>query len=175
MRPARLFFALWPDDATRSALADAAGLLSLRDGLPVASADLHVTLAFLGEVPQARMAELCAMAAALRQGAFELEISSAGWWRRSRVAWLAPSIVPAPLVALATCLRDGAGITSEGAANYRPHVTVARGVRRPPGLLAGFSVPWAVGNFALITSNSDVIGARYQTLAQWPLAGSVFD
>lgn len=171
----RLFFALWPDDATRVALAGAAALLTLRDGRSVAQADLHVTLAFLGEVPQARVAALRMMAAALRQEPFELEIATAGWWRRSRVAWLSPSSVPAPLAALAASLHEGAGITAQAAANYRPHVTVARGVRRPPGLLAGFSVPWAVRSFALIASNSDAIGARYQSLAQWPLAGTVFD
>lgn len=171
----RLFFALWPDDATRVALAAAAALLTLRDGRPVARADLHVTLAFLGEVPQARVAELCAMAAALRQGPFELVIETAGWWRRSRVVWLAPNSAPAPLAALAARLHDGAGITAEAPTSYRPHVTVARGVRRPPGLLAGFSVPWAVRNFALIASNSEATGARYQTLAQWPLAGAVVD
>ena len=166
---------MWPDAATRAALAAAAALLTLRDGRPVEPADLHVTLAFLGEVPQARVAELCAMAAALRQEPFELEIATAGWWRRSRVAWLAPLRVPAPLVALAAALRDGAGITTEPAASYRPHVTIARGVRRVPGLLAGFSVPWAVRSFALIASNSVATGGRYQSLAEWPLTGAVFD
>ena len=171
----RLFFALWPDDPTRAALAAAAALLTLRDGRPVAQAELHVTLAFLGEVPPARVAALKAMAAALRQGSFELEIATAGWWRRSRVAWLAAATVPAPLAALAASLHEGAGITAEAPTSYRPHVTVARGVRRPPGLLAGFSVPWTVRNFALIASNSEATGARYQTLAQWPLAGTVVD
>ena len=171
----RLFFALWPDDATRVALAAAGALLTLRDGRPVAQADLHVTLAFLGEVPQARVAELKAMATALRQAPFELEITTAGWWRRSRVAWLAPATVAAPLAALAARLHEAASITAEAATNYRPHVTVARGVRRPPGLLAGFSVRWAVRNFALIASNSEATDARYQTLAQWPLAGTVVD
>ena len=171
----RLFFALWPDDATRAALNAAAALLTLRDGRPVAHADLHVTLAFVGEVAESRVAELGAMAATLRPGAFELEISSAGWWRRSRVAWLAPASVPAPLVALATRLHEGAGITAAAPAHYRPHVTVARGVRRPPGLLASFSVPWAVRSFALIASNSGAVDARYQSLAEWPLTGVLVD
>ena len=111
----------------------------------------------------------------MRPGAFELEISSAGWWRRSRVAWLAPASVPAPLVALATRLHEGAGITAAAPAHYRPHVTVARGVRRPPGLLASFSVPWAVRSFALIASNSGAVDARYQSLAEWPLTGVLVD
>jgi 2'-5' RNA ligase len=171
----RLFFALWPDDATRAALASAAALLNLRDGQPVQHADLHMTLAFLGEVPEARVAALCAMAAELRASSFELGISAAGWWRRSRVAWLAPASVPAALTGLAMALQQGAGIAVEGAASYRPHVTVARGVRCPPGLLSSFSVPWAVRDFVLVSSNSASTGPRYQTLAQWPLASTCVD
>lgn len=171
----RLFFALWPDDATRAALAGAAALLNLRDGRPVRRADLHLTLAFLGEVPEARVAALCAMASALRATGFELDIAAAGWWRRSRVAWLAPTQVPAALTRLAAALTAGAGLAADAVGNYRPHLTVARGVRRPPGLLSAFSVLWPVQDFALISSISDAQGARYQVLAQWPLEAAVFD
>lgn len=171
----RLFFALWPDDATRDALASAAALLNLRDGRPAQRADLHMTLAFLGEVPEARVAALCAMAGGLRVSSFELGISAAGWWRRSRLAWLAPATVPPALTALGMALQQGAGIAAEGVASYRPHVTVARGVRRPPGLLASFSVPWAARDFVLVSSNSASTGPRYQTLAQWPLASACVD
>ena len=165
----RLFFALWPDDATRAALAGAAALLNLRDGRPVSRADLHLTLAFLGEVPETRVAALCAMAAALRATSFELDITAAGWWRRSRVAWLAPATVPLALTTLATALQQGAGIASEGAASYRPHVTVARTVRHPPTQPSAFSVHWAARDFALISSNSAATGARYQALGTWRL------
>jgi 2'-5' RNA ligase len=171
----RLFFALWPDDGTRAALASAGGLLSLRDGRPVADTDLHLTLAFVGEVAVERVAGLCAMAATLRLPQFELEIAAAGWWRRSRVAWLAPVSIPAPLATLAAALHHGAGLEAESPASYRPHITVARRVRRLPGLLGGFSVRWPVGDFALISSNFAATGARYQVLAQWPLMPAVFD
>lgn len=171
----RLFFALWPDDATRAALAGAAALVNLRDGRPLARADLHLTLAFLGEVPDTRVADLGAMAAALALPGFDLTVSGAGWWRRSRVAWLAPASVPTALRALAAALHRGAELAFDDAGGYRPHVTVARGVRRPPGLMAGFSVPWAVRDFALISSNSAGPGQRYQCLAQWPLSSADFD
>jgi len=171
----RLFFALWPDDATRDALAAAAAGLSLRDGRPVARADLHLTLAFLGEVAAERLDALYAMAAAIALPAFELEIAMAGWWRRSRVVWLAPREIPTPLVALAGALQAGADLHAESPADYRPHVTIARRVRHVPGLVAGFSIPWQVQGFALIASNCAGHGARYRALAQWPLRGTVSD
>ena len=172
MRP---FFALSPDDATRAALAGAAALLNLRDGRPLARADLHLTLAFLGEVPDTRVAAVSAMAAALALPGFDLTISAAGWWRRSRVAWLAPATVPAALGALAHALHHGAGLAFDDAGGYRPHITVARAVRRPPGLMESFTVRWPVRDFALISSNSAAAGQRYQCLAQWPLEGVVCD
>lgn len=175
----RLFFALWPDDATRAALAGAAALLNLRDGRLTARADLHLTLAFLGEVPDTHVEALCEMAATLRAPGFDLTVSAAGWWRRSHVAWLAPGAVPAPLAALAAALaaalHRGAERPFDDTGSYRPHITVARGVRRPPGLAASFSVPWQVRDFALISSNSSGSGPRYQCLAQWPLTPAVFD
>ncbi|MBK8958875.1 MAG: RNA 2',3'-cyclic phosphodiesterase [Proteobacteria bacterium] len=171
----RLFFALWPDDATRAAVASAASLLNLRDGRPLARADLHLTLAFVGEVPEERVGELGAMAAALDMPGFDLMLVAAGWWRRSRVAWLAPDVVPIPLQRLAAALRRGAELPVVDAGSFRPHVTVARGVRRPPGLLASFSVPWQVRDFALVSSNSQGPGPHYRCLAQWPLRDAVFD
>ena len=171
----RLFFALWPDDATRLALAGAARQFNLRDGRPVAEADLHLTLAFLGEMPDDRLDALNAMAAAIRVPPFALDIAAAGWWRRSRVAWLAPRVAPAPLTALAAALKGGADSGAGTSEIYRPHVTVARRVKQVPGLLSGFSVPWSVRDFALISSNSAATGAGYRMLARWPLCGTVSD
>ena len=175
LKAMRLFFALGPDDATRAALAEAAALLTVRDGRPVAYADLHLTLAFLGEVPEASLPALKALAGSQRQRVFDLDIVVAGWWRRSRVVWLAPEQVPAPLAALAAALRAGAGLAGEATVPDQPHVTVARQVRHPPGLLAPIRVVWPVRDFALFCSNSSSTGPRYQTLAQWPLASACVD
>ncbi|HYL02781.1 MAG TPA: 2'-5' RNA ligase family protein, partial [Steroidobacteraceae bacterium] len=58
-RTRRLFFALWPDAAQRTVLAHAVRK-AVRNcgGRPVPAESLHVTLAFLGSVPESRMAEL---------------------------------------------------------------------------------------------------------------------
>ena len=55
----RLFFALWPDEDARSALCAAtAKAVRTSGGRPVPAGTLHVTLAFLGSVPTARIPEL---------------------------------------------------------------------------------------------------------------------
>jgi 2'-5' RNA ligase len=51
-RPFKLFFALWPSDDQRAALVALTGpAIAPIAGKPVQSANLHVTLAFLGSVP----------------------------------------------------------------------------------------------------------------------------
>ena len=50
----RVFFALWPDDATRSAISRATrDAVSLSGGRPIAKDRLHLTVAFLGELTTA--------------------------------------------------------------------------------------------------------------------------
>jgi RNA 2',3'-cyclic 3'-phosphodiesterase len=60
----RLFFALWPDELMQSALAAAARtVISTCDGTAVPTRNFHFTLAFLGAVPEARIADLTPIAA----------------------------------------------------------------------------------------------------------------
>lgn len=60
----RLFFALEPDPAVRRALASLARALARATGGRVPQAEiLHLTLAFLGQVPAGRHAELAAIGA----------------------------------------------------------------------------------------------------------------
>jgi 2'-5' RNA ligase len=59
----RLYFALWPHAEARQVLSDAVAEVLLRSGgRPVPSANLHVTLVFLGAVPSHRIAQLAAVA-----------------------------------------------------------------------------------------------------------------
>lgn len=59
----RLFFALWPDEPSRAALADATQeFVRGRGGRPVPAGNFHVTLAFLGSVREELVPELLAIA-----------------------------------------------------------------------------------------------------------------
>ena len=172
---ARLFFALWPDAAARDALARAAACVDVREGHRVRPANLHLTLAFLGSVPAAAQAALMAAEPAPGAAAFTLEVGLAGWWRTSRVAWLAPLEEPLALHALHAAVGDAAsaaGLRVERRP-YRPHVTIARHVRRAPRSLEAFQIRWQVTDFALVESLQEAVGARYEVRRRWPLAGRV--
>lgn len=89
--PKRLFFAIeLPADVQQQIVHWRAASFPGDAGRPVAAANLHLTLAFLGEVSADKQRALSAMAGRIRQPGFTLTLDDAGQWLRSRVVWLAP-------------------------------------------------------------------------------------
>lgn len=168
----RLFFALWPDEAVRQALWKATrSCVKASGGRPVPRENLHLTLAFLGNVPQGLLPELRAAAARLSLPGFRFVLDSAGYWPRPRVAWVAPSRVPRQLPELVAALwrvLEGLPVQAD-TRPYRPHLTVARKVSRPGELALERSVDWPVSEFCLVQSVTDPTGARYELLARYHL------
>jgi 2'-5' RNA ligase len=170
----RLFYALWPDPATRAALAAAASELALGPCRRVPAANLHLTLLFVGEVDSLTAAALRAWRGAPRLGAFRFDLDRVGWWRGTRVTWLAPAVVPEALGEVVAAVRGSAGACGVEAdpSRYAPHVTVARRCTRAPVAPAAFSVPWTVEDYVLVRSTTAPAGARYEVLERWPLASA---
>ena len=173
--PRRLFFALWPDLAARQALARAIERCVPRDGTrPQRPDQWHVTLQFLGDVPDSRLPEVRAAgaeaAAAGVAGAFDLDRLE--HWARPEVLCLAASVVPDGIVATVERLRAGLrarGFEPDGRA-WRAHATLARGVRRaPPPPDALTPVRFPAKRVALVQSVTDRSGARYVELDGWDL------
>ena len=168
---ARLFFALWPDTATRAALDDTARNIAIEGGRRVPASNLHITLAFLGAVDDARLAVVLAVGDRVQGRRFSIEFTEQGWWPGPKVAWIAPAAVPSPLQALVDDLRRGvaeAGLSSD-ARPYRPHLTIARKVSRKPAVQRLDPLLWAVPGFALVASVTAPAGAVYEVLRQWSL------
>ncbi|HZZ93524.1 MAG TPA: RNA 2',3'-cyclic phosphodiesterase [Usitatibacter sp.] len=167
---ARLFFAIWPAAPARDALARlAADVARVTQGRAVEGAKIHLTLAFLGEVAQPRMAEVRAAASGLRARRFDLSLDRLGSFRRSRVAWATASVLPPELTALQVPLEEA--LTARGfeleARPYRPHITLARRTveRLPAASIA--PVAWPCEELALVVS--DLATGQYRTLESWAL------
>lgn len=168
-RMAKLFFAL-PLHET------APELIDWRDrrpwpGLPVPQANLHLTLAFLGEADEATQARL--MAAAERQHCPPLRIplDQTGWFHRAKAAWVGPSEWPNELNVLAKALRrhgERLGL-GNGEQGYRPHVTLSRKAGEAPAELPAPDFVLTADHFCLYRSVSTPDGVCYQPLACWPL------
>jgi 2'-5' RNA ligase len=170
----RLFFALWPEAGLRKSLHQLGRHMRTRIGGRVVSADrIHLTLAFLGDVPVARIDTLCAIGESIRGKRFELELTRAGCWKRGQVGWIAPTAMPAAFEQLVSALRQCLSESGFSADEkpFAPHVTLLRKAScqtQPEQPEAPYR--WRVADFSLIRSRTLPTGPAYSTLMSWPLS-----
>lgn len=168
----RLFFAVWPDAHVRDALGETARpLLEACRGRRVAQRNYHLTLAFLGGVPAARLDEIRAAAGSVRAAPFDLAMDCHGHWPRPRVAWLGCRRPPAAADALVQALwaaLEPLGFHPDPRP-FRAHLTVLRACRACdwPGPVA--PVAWPVRDFVLVRSETLPAGPVYEVVDRWPL------
>lgn len=172
-RQHRVFFALWPDDEVARQF-DEAGHLAHRSlgGRRMRRETLHLTLAFIGDVPAERLAELRGIASSVRLPAFDLLFDRRHCLARRKLFWAAASIVSPGLRELATALNErlkAADFRTEDRP-FAAHVTLLRHARCDKALPAGdLRIEWPVRDFALVESELRPEGAGYRVLQRWPL------
>ena len=167
----RLFFALWPDSGVRAQLAERVGLLQIDTGRRLPRENYHVTLVFLGNLQEQDIPGLLDTAGRLRISRFPLQIDRCGWWKRAKIAWLAPQATPAPLLELVEQLNRlsiSAGVPVDKR-DYSPHLTIGRKLSRPLVAHTFEPVHWDVREFYLVESVTHAQGARYRVMKSWPL------
>jgi len=169
---ARVFFALVPPAEVRQRLGDLARETARRaHGRPVPSENMHVTLAFIGAWPVARLATLLDAAANVDGEPTYVVLDRLGAFRRAGIAWIGPSLVPDELMRLAASL--AAALTAVGvpldAQPYHPHVTLARRCRGPYPEAAAGPFAFDADRFVLMQSQTLAEGARYSVVADWSL------
>ncbi|TNF90457.1 MAG: RNA 2',3'-cyclic phosphodiesterase [Gammaproteobacteria bacterium] len=168
----RIFFALWPDPATRKQLARRARLIPLeRPARRVPDYNLHMTLHFIGNVFFDEMACLQRQARQVSGKGFELVVDSHGHFRKPRVAWLGLNELPTALERLHCELGrqlQPCGYQPE-TRRYHPHVTVARKMNRAADIKDFEPLHWKVDNFVLVESREADNGVRYEVIESYPL------
>lgn len=168
----RLFFALWPDEATRKALhRETRAMVRHCGGKPAPVEGLHLTLLFMGNVPDERLEAVTGAARALSCPRFDLTLDRYGWFDAAQVLWIGCGEPPEPLRQLAGelghLMTEIVGLHA-GLRVFHPHVTLARKVRNPPDFKPPRPVSWPVEGFALLESVTAPEGARYQLLTEFP-------
>lgn len=170
----RLFFAIeMPAPLQRQIVRWRANHFAPEAGRPVAGANLHLTLAFLGDVSNEKRQALAAMAGRIRQPGFTLTLDDAGQWLRSRVVWLGTRQPPRGVLQLANMLRAQAARSGcyQSPQPFHPHITLLRdashAVALPP---PGFHWTFTVNEFALYESVFDRGRTRYTPLQRWTLS-----
>ena len=151
---ARLFLALWPDDQTRAALARCRDAWIWDAGArPEPDERLHLTLHFLGAVPQQRLPELVD-GLQFPFPRFALQLGRPERWSNG-VAVLGLEVVSPTLLHLhaALCDRLERLALPVDRRVFRPHVTLARNAG-PGAVPPSDSAPvrWPVSGYALVQS-----------------------
>ena len=169
----RLFFAIpLPEELRRRVVSWRAEHFPVEAGRPIAAENLHLTLAFLGEVSANKEQALRAVAGRLRQPAFTLTLDDCGHWPRPGVVWLGLRRSPPGLLQLAQWLRDRAARNGcyQSPMPFHPHITLLRqaftGVALPPSA-PGWTMEAEA--FNLYLSSYENGRNRYILLESWPL------
>ena len=169
----RLFFALWPDKAARRALAQLA-LEVARDGHGRAprESNLHLTLAFLGDVPARRLDALVALGERVSATSrpFPLALERVGG-TSYRIAWIAPAEIAEPLHGLHSGLAQALAAEDfpRERRMFRPHVTLARDCTRSTHHGRIPPIGWRVERLSLVASTLQSGGSDYREIGTWPL------
>lgn len=178
MKMRRLFFALWPDDTVRKAIIKkTTPYLESRKGRIICAANYHVTLHYIGPVPEEEIACFRTAASEIRAEKFQLQLDSFGYFSRPGIVWLGMTEVPDELLQLYQTMGqqlEECGYQADDRA-YSPHVTLMRKCPKPIAALHGeVSIPWPVEQFALLESVADNSGPHggviYRVVEQYPLA-----
>lgn len=178
----RLFTAIALPGEVRERLAAMAG------GVPGARwtppENMHLTLAFIGNVEESLFADIDAALAQVRASAFDITIEGVGDFRRGK----APSMLWAGVARndgldhlheRVTAALARAGVQPERR-KYTPHVTLARLKGSPRARVEAYIAdhsllrlpPFTVDSFALYSSFLGHAGAIYRPEAEYALAGS---
>jgi 2'-5' RNA ligase len=165
----RCFIAAWPTDETRLALDRLITSLKTRvaDGRAMQARNLHLTLAFIGELEPARAEDLALDCDYLAAAPCDWTIDTLGSFPRARVVWAGGLVTPelAACVARARTRLDQQSIPFDRKA-FVPHVTLIRDVRRFEG--AGplvEPVSWRSAHVALYAAARDASGPVYRRVA----------
>jgi len=172
---ARYFFAVWPDDQVRRALAQwSAAMGPDPRARRVAPDKLHITLAFVGELEAPGLDAVRRAADGVELAALNLSLDRIGFWKRSGIIWCGSSSGAAGLERLAADLRGRLARLGYRVDDrpFVPHVTLYRRARRRPKWPAR-RIDWHIDGFSLAASRLFADGPRYESVHHWCVPGDM--
>lgn len=167
----RLFFALWPSDATREKIIEFDDLLTDPRLKKVATKNLHVTLVFLGLLDEKQEKNIIKAANNITASSINMQFDQLTLWQQKRgILCLTSTSQPESLLTLVKQLQDRAseqGIELEQRP-YTAHITLARNLKLHPEINVE-AIPWHSDKFVLVHSVSTDHGVDYQIINSWLL------
>ena len=168
----RLFFGLKPDPHTCLAIDHWRERTFPPLSRPVPAQNLHLTLAFLGEVTERQLEPLLEEAGRIREPPFSLTLDQLGFYSKARVLWIGPIDTPDAAMRLAADLKRicrKLSLRSERR-KFEAHLTIARRCETPPpASVEPPSFEMVFDSFSLFESTNGRTGVQYRAIAEWPL------
>ena len=163
-KDARVFFALWPDESTRTGLQRICESLPIESLLrPIPIVNLHLTLHFIGNVFFDQLAQMREQARLVKWQPFELTIDQLGYFSKPKVNWLGCKQLPPGLLQLQRTLGEQlkrSGFVPEER-SYHPHLSIARDGEVLEPSITFEPQPWFVDRFSLIQVLPIEAGVEY--------------
>jgi len=171
----RLFFALWPDDATRQKIIEFDEQLTDPRLKKVKTKNVHVTLVFLGNIATNQEEKIVEATKEIKAPDIEMQFDQLTLWQQKRgILSLTSSEQPQDLIGLVKQLQDivlAQGVELESRP-YTAHITLARNLKKLPDLDVQPAIQWRSESFVLVHSVSTDHGVDYQVIHRWPLSAT---
>ena len=139
---------------------------------PVPLGNLHLTLAFLGEVRERDLEFLTDEVGLLRSPPIEMFLDQLGYYPKPQVLWIGPGKTPEAAISLTHALRHicrRLGLRTERR-EFQAHMTIARRcVIPPPASAEPPAFALAFDSFVLFESVNTRRGVQYREVRQWAL------
>jgi 2'-5' RNA ligase len=166
----RLFFALWPDQKTRTKLAKIISSLDTLELKPVRVDNIHLTLVFLGLVEEGKIAGIKQKAAEISAKPSSIIFDQFLYWQKPKVLCLGSSQSAPEILHLAGNLKQMVAdfrIETDKRA-YVPHVTLAKKAQIR-SYLDFEPIRWSAESFSLVESITEPEGLYYKVVQSWSL------
>lgn len=171
----RVFFALWPDPAIQKQLGQIARRLKpMCEGRAVQTQNIHLTLAFLGNIDINRLPELQLAASRISVQSFNFLIQEIDYWKRNKIIYARAKRFPPELYLLAESLSDTLTAASFkfDQHTFKPHITLLRQAKNVTENNISEPIQWHAKEWCLLQSKLTPKGANYIPLGCWPLTPS---
>ncbi|WP_039033102.1 MULTISPECIES: RNA 2',3'-cyclic phosphodiesterase [Shewanella] len=176
--PKRLFLGFSPAAAERASLlklqlaCEQAYEPSAPSLKKVTEANLHLTLAFLGQVTAEQLEDLLAAIPGLPLKRFRVRLEHLCFWPEPKILCLAGIAEDPALMALAKAAQQLAAALGLHSSeyDYRPHITLMRRADNLPELEDVPTLDLTPSELQLYESLSTPTGVEYRILTSWPLS-----
>lgn len=164
----RSFLACWPDKALTEQLKHCSNQMQSQvGGRAVAAENLHVTLAFLGDLTAVQTSAVINCCLPL-PGGFKIKLDRVGFWKNRGLVWIGARQGDLEFNQFVDDLRGrlrrlGFRIDHR---LFIPHITLLRKARKRPRICLN-ELEWLIQEYTLSASELGPEGSRYSVLNRW--------